>query len=220
MKVAVVGSNKGIGLEIVKNLTKENHEVFAFCRKASTELKDTNPTALIENFEVTDSSSMSSTLKNLNTDHFDWVFHVSGVLESESLESFNEDTVLKQFKINSMGPVLSTKAFLPYLKKGSQLGLLTSRMGSITDNTSGGMYGYRMSKAALNVAGKSLSEDLKDQDIAVLLLHPGYVKTDMTNNNGNLTPAESAEGLIKLMSEKSIKDTGTFWHVNGENLPW
>lgn len=220
MNVAVVGANRGIGLELTKKLIQDGHDVFAFCRKTSPELENLKTVETVQDFEVTHLSDMSEKLKELSPSNYDCIFHVSGVLESESFDSFNEDTILKQFKINSMGPILTCKAFEPYLNKNAKIGLLTSRMGSIEDNSSGGMYGYRMSKAALNCAGKSLSVDLKDKGVTVLLLHPGYVKTDMTNHNGNITPEESALGLIKVLQSKTIKDTGTFWHMNGEPLPW
>ena len=220
MKAAVVGANRGIGLEITKKLVEDGHDVFAFCRSSSPELDKINTKKVIQNFEVTDLKKMETQLKENSTDTYDCLFHVSGVLESESLDDFNEETIVKQFKVNSLGPILTCKAFKPHLNKEAKIGLLTSRMGSIEDNGSGGMYGYRMSKSALNSAGKSLSVDLKDQGITVLLLHPGFVKTDMTNHNGNITPEESAKGLIEVLQSKTIKDTGTFWHMNGEPLPW
>lgn len=220
MKIAVVGSNRGIGLEISKNLINDGHDVFAFCRQSSKELEQAKPKTIIDDFEVTNLKKMETALDKLGVPYFDMLFHVSGILESENLQNFNEDTILTQFKVNSLGPILSAKAFLPYLKKESKIGLLTSRMGSVEDNTSGGMYGYRMSKAALNMAGKSLAEDIKDQGVTVLLLHPGYVKTDMTGHRGEVEPADSAKKLIQLMKEKTLKDTGSFWHINGEELPW
>lgn len=220
MNFAVVGANRGIGLEITKKLVNEGHDVYAFCRKTSSDLDKIKPKKIIQDFEVTQRKDMSEKLKQEAQVTFDGLFHVSGILESESLEDFNEDTILQQFKVNSIGPILTCKAFQPHLGDNAKIGLLTSRMGSIEDNGSGGMYGYRMSKAALNSAGKSLSLDLKEKGITVLLLHPGYVKTDMTNHNGNITAEESAKGLIDLFKSKSIKDTGTFWHMNGEPLPW
>jgi NAD(P)-dependent dehydrogenase (short-subunit alcohol dehydrogenase family) len=99
--------------------------------------------------------------------------------------------------------------------------MMTSRMGSIGDNTTGGSYGYRMSKVALSMAGKSLSQDLKSRNIAVAILHPGLVKTQMTNfNQSGITPEESVRGLISRIDELNLENTGTFWHSNGEILPW
>lgn len=232
LNIAIVGANRGIGLELTKQLADLGHNIYAFCRTPSKDLKQIQNITVTENFEVTESQKMQSSLKNLefSKGHFedsdseakslDLLLHVSGILHSDSLDEINEDEILSQFKVNALAPILSVNAFLPYMKDGAKVGLVTSRMGSVADNTSGGMYGYRMSKAALNMAGKSLSEDLKDYDIAVILLHPGYVKTDMTEHQGHITPSESAKGLIKIMMDKNLNDTGTFWHVNGEQLPW
>ena len=93
-------------------------------------------------------------------------------------------------------------------------------MGSIADNDSGGSYGYRMSKAALNSAGVSLAKDLHPHGIAVAILHPGYVRTEMTGNSGLIDVDESVTGLLKRIDELSLENSGTFWHTNGEVLPW
>ncbi len=224
LNVAVVGSNRGIGLELTKQLSQYGNTVYAFCRKSSSELNDLKNikinVKIIDQFEVTDLRAMSLAIQTAGLKNIDILIHVSGILREDDLNDINEDGILEQFKVNALAPILSVKAFLPLMSEGSKVGLITSRMGSVADNTSGGMYGYRMSKSALNMAGKSLSEDLKDQDITVLLLHPGYVKTDMTGHQGHITPKESAAGLIKILDEKTIDQTGTFWHVNGEALPW
>jgi NAD(P)-dependent dehydrogenase (short-subunit alcohol dehydrogenase family) len=130
------------------------------------------------------------------------------------------DDLLAQFRTNSIGPILVTQALLPNVHRGSKVGIVTSRMGSVTDNTSGGAYGYRMSKAAVNIAGVSLAHDLKDEGIAVALLHPGYVRTDMTGHEGFVDTDESARGLIERMDELTLETSGGFWHANGETLPW
>ena len=93
-------------------------------------------------------------------------------------------------------------------------------MGSIDDNTSGSHYGYRMSKTALNSAGKSLSIDLKDKGIAVGIIHPGWIQTEMTGHTGNDTPDTAAKQIIDRINELSLENTGTFWHANGSLLPW
>ena len=106
------------------------------------------------------------------------------------------------------------------MSQGSKVGIITSRMGSIADNDSGGSYAYRMSKAAVNAAGKSLSIDLKPKGIAVAILHPGWVRTDMTGHGGLIDADESAKGLLDRMAELNLDNSGTFWHMNGEVLPW
>ena len=99
--------------------------------------------------------------------------------------------------------------------------MMTSRMGSIEDNTSGNSYGYRMSKVALSMAGKSLSVDLKSQGIAVAILHPGLVKTRMTGfTDSGITTEQAVKGLLARIDELNLENTGTFWHSNGEILPW
>jgi NAD(P)-dependent dehydrogenase (short-subunit alcohol dehydrogenase family) len=220
MNVAVVGCNRGIGLALVKELKSQGAEVYAFCRQSSEELKEAKPKMIIEDFEVTDFDKMKSKISSNNLPTFDQVYHVSGIMRSSTLAEFDVEGIKEQFEVNSIAPMLSAKAFLPKLAENSKLGLLTSRMGSIEDNDSGGSYGYRMSKSALNAAGRSLSVDLKEQSITVLLLHPGWVKTDMTSQSGLVETDESAKNLVKIMNEKSIEDTGSFWHMNGERLPW
>lgn len=219
MNVAVVGSNRGIGLEFVRQLAGE-HKVYAFCRQASESLRELEPECIVEGCETSDPEAISKSLDAVHGVTFDWVLVVSGILTSEGLESFDHDRVLRQFQVNSLGAIECARQFSVSVSKGGCIGLLTSRMGSIADNTSGGMYGYRMSKAALNAGGKSLALDLKDREISVLLLHPGYVRTDMTNHNGMIETDESVKGLIQILKTKVQNSTGTFWHTNGEELPW
>ena len=124
-----------------------------------------------------------------------------------------------QYEINALGPLRVTKALLPNLHAGAKVLILTSRVGSVGDNSSGGIYGYRMSKAAANMAGKNLAIDLLDRGIAVGILHPGMVATEMTGNSG-VTAEHSVSGLLKRIEELTLENTGTFWHAEGEILPW
>ena len=119
-----------------------------------------------------------------------------------------------------LGPLRVTHSLLPALKDGAKVALITSRMGSIADNDSGGSYGYRMSKAALNAAGVSLAQDLAARGIAIAILHPGYVRTDMTGQSGLIDTDESVAGLLQRINELNAQNSGTFWHTNGEVLPW
>lgn len=144
----------------------------------------------------------------------------AGILQHESLEALDFDGVKAQFEVNALGPLRTVVALLPYLREGGKVALITSRMGSIADNGSGSYYGYRMSKAALNAAGVSLARDLKPRRIAVALLHPGYVRTEMTANQGSVTPQDAAAQLIERIEALQLETSGTFWHANGEVLPW
>ena len=122
--------------------------------------------------------------------------------------------------MNALGPLRLVSALQANLSVGSKIALITSRMGSIEDNTSGGRYGYRMSKAALNAAGKSMAHDLKSRGVAVAILHPGLVSTAMINFNGQVSPEYAAAQLAERIEALNLKNTGTFWHANGDELPW
>jgi NAD(P)-dependent dehydrogenase (short-subunit alcohol dehydrogenase family) len=144
----------------------------------------------------------------------------AGILSSEDLADLDFAAIQRQMEVNAYGPLRVSRKLLPNLKSGSKLVLITSRMGSIGDNTSGGMYGYRMSKAALNAAGASLARDLAGQGIAVAILHPGAVRTAMTGGHGQVSATDSVRGLLARIDELSLETTGQFRHANGEELPW
>jgi NAD(P)-dependent dehydrogenase (short-subunit alcohol dehydrogenase family) len=106
------------------------------------------------------------------------------------------------------------------MSKGSKVALVSSRVGSLADNTSGGMYAYRMSKTALNMAGVSLAKDLATRGILVVLLHPGFIRTDMTGGAGNDDPPIAAKGLLARIDSLTPETSGHFYHANGQELPW
>lgn len=215
----ITGANRGIGLELCKQLKAKGFDVIAACRKSSPEL-DALGVRVETGVDVASDEAVKKLADKLAGVSIDWLVCNAGILSSESLDDLDFDRIRKQFEVNALGPLRVTKALLPHLKKGSKVALITSRMGSIADNGSGGMYGYRMSKAALNMAGKSLAVDLKDRGIAVIILHPGFVRTDMTGGNGMIDPDESARGLIARIEELTLDRSGTFRHMNGDELPW
>ncbi len=217
-KILITGANRGIGLELCRQLADRGDEVIAVCRTASTQLNNLD-LRVIEGIDVSDDASLRGLQNQAGPGALDWLINNAGILSVESLESLDFAAMERQFMINALGPLRVTKALLPKLDPGSKIGIITSRMGSIEDNTSGGYYGYRMSKAAVNMAGMSLARDLSDRRISVALLHPGMVATDMTGGRG--VPAEqSASGLIKRMDALGMAETGSFWHAQGERLPW
>lgn len=219
MNVVITGGNRGIGLALVNALLARNCHVFVACRHSSDALNNTQAT-VITGVDVSKPESLEKALSPLNDVPIDWLINNAGVLGKESLHDWEPATIDYQFRVNALGPLLVTQALLPNLSQGSKIGLVTSRMGSMTDNGSGGYYGYRMSKAALNAAGVSLAQDLKPKGIAVALLHPGFVQTEMVNNAGDITPDEAASGLINRLDELTLATTGQFFHANGEQLPW
>jgi NAD(P)-dependent dehydrogenase (short-subunit alcohol dehydrogenase family) len=127
--------------------------------------------------------------------------------------------MMQQFRVNTLGPLRVTKTLLDNLKSGSKVIIITSRVGSIEDNSSGGYYGYRASKTAVNQVGMNLKHDLEPHGIAIALLHPGYVATDMTDGQG-VAPEDSAKGLINRIDDLTLETSGGFWHAEGYELPW
>ena len=152
----------------------------------------------------------------------DLLINNAGILVwGDRLGGLDVEGIRKQFEVNALAPLRLTDALSERLGKGAKVALVTSRMGSIEDNSSGGAYGYRMSKAALNMAGKSLAMDLRGRGVAVIILHPGMVNTDMLGGHGGqVDPPEAAAGLLARIEALSLQTTGTFWHANGERLPW
>ena len=217
--VLISGANRGIGLELAKLYKSQNLEVITLVRQVSAELEKLGTLNFI-NSDVTDDESLKRVARDLEGKKIDILINNAGILRSSSVSDFNFQGMMEQFQVNSMAPIRVTSHLLNNLDSGSKVAMITSRMGSMADNTSGGTYGYRMSKAALNAASVSLAQDLKPQGIAVGILHPGWVQTDMTGGTGHLRPEESAANLAKRIEELNLENSGTFWHCNGEKLPW
>lgn len=219
MKTALItGANRGIGLELAKQLQEKGYHVIATCRHSSPELDLLN-CQVETNVDVADSDSIRDLVKTLGAQKLDLLINNAGIMRSTNLDNLNFDAMRLQFEINTLGPLRVTTNLLPHLSKGSKVVIITSRMGSIEDG-SGGQYGYRMSKTAVNMVGSSLAKDLKSQEIAVALLHPGYVRTGMTGKQGLIDTDESAKGLIQRIEELNLDNTGGFWHADGTELPW
>lgn len=217
--VLITGANRGIGLAMTKLYLEQSNRVIAVCRRSSDELQKTGAD-VITGIDVSKASDIVQLKQQLSDKHIDILINNAGILRSTSLSHLDFESILEQFEVNAMGPLRVIDALKDNLKSGSKIGLITSRMGSIDDNTSGGSYGYRMSKTALNAAGKSLAHDLKPKGIAVAILHPGYVQTEMVNFGGEISPELSAGRLIDRINELNLDNTGSFWHSNGELLPW
>ena len=216
----VTGTNRGIGLEYCRQLQSQGHEVIAVCRSPSEDLQNLG-VRIESDVDLTDTQAVQKLVQKLDGKQIDILINNAGIVERISLDNLDLDNIRRQFEINAIAPLNFTKALLPNLKSGSKVIMMTSRMGSIDDNTSGGSYGYRMSKVALSMAGKSLSVDLKPKGIAVAILHPGLVKTRMTNfSDSGITTETSVKGLLDRIEELNLDNTGTFWHANGEILPW
>ncbi len=217
--VVITGANRGIGLELSRHYNAEGWKVTGVCRETSPELVK-YAALVIEAVDVTHKDSLKRLVAALRGQTIDLLINNAGVLHDDILGSLDIDSLRLQMEVNAFAPLLICEALLPNLKAGSKIANITSRMGSIGDNDSGGRYGYRASKAAFNAFGRSLAIDLKERGIAVAQLHPGFVKTRMVDYAGIITTEESVAGLTARISALNLENTGSFWHCNGEELPW
>lgn len=217
--ILITGAARGIGLALTQQFAARGDRVIGVCRQVSTELTAIDGVRTIADIDVTDAEARARLAAQLDKQALDVIVHNAGVLSAESLGDLDLDRIRWQLEINAIAPLALTELLQPNLRPGSKLVLITSRMGSIDDNSSGGMYGYRMSKAALNAAGKSLAVDLKNQGIAVGIFHPGMVATDMTGQQG-IAPAQAAANLIARIDQLTLDNSGQFLHAEGTPLPW
>jgi NAD(P)-dependent dehydrogenase (short-subunit alcohol dehydrogenase family) len=215
----ITGANRGIGLELARQLAARGDQVVAVCRKTSPQL-DALGVRVESGYDLTDPASWTQLAQKLAREDIDLLIQNAGILLSDTLDDVHPTQVRAQFELNAVVPLFLTRTLASRLHSGSKVALITSRMGSMGDNGSGAYYGYRMSKAALNAAGVSLARDLKPRGIAVAILHPGAVRTEMTHGQGMIDADESARGLIKRIDELQLETSGRFLHQNGEELPW
>ena len=216
----VTGANRGIGLEYCRQLKARGDDVVAVCRQVSDELEGLG-VRVEAGFELSSSQAIDDLVQRLDGVPLDGVILNAGVLQSMGLMDLDPAGIRRQFEVNALAPLLLARAFVDQMPSGAKLVLMTSRMGSIDDNSSGGSYGYRMSKVALNMAGKSLAIDLESRGIAVAILHPGLVRTRMIGfNPSGIPPEQSVKGLLARIDGLTLATSGSFWHANGELLPW
>lgn len=215
----VTGANRGIGLELVRQLAARGDRVVAVCRRGSDELAALGGVEVVDGVDVTSDEAVAA-LARVIGEPLDLLVLNAGVLQVVRLDDLDFDSMRWQMEVNAFGPLRVVAALRDRLRKGSKVAIVTSRMGSIADNTSGSHYGYRMSKAAVNMAGKSLARDLAPAGISVCLLHPGYVRTGMTGHHGLIDPPQAATGLLGRIDELQLSTTGSFWHQDGTALPW
>ncbi len=217
--VLITGANRGVGLALAEHYFDAGWRVIGVCRQPSEELVRV-AAKVIEGIDVTQPNDVAELAKTLNDQALDLLVNNAGLLHDESLGSIDFESIREQMEINAYAPLRVTEALLSNLIKGSKIANITSRMGSIADNDSGGRYGYRASKAALNAFGKSLAIDLRPRGIAVAQLHPGYVQTRMVNFGGLVSSQEAALGIAARIEALTLESSGSFWHSNGESLPW
>ncbi|TMW66291.1 hypothetical protein Poli38472_004056 [Pythium oligandrum] len=225
--VLITGASRGIGLTFTKHYLQEGWQVIAAARSPANadELRALAPYKIVQ-LDVADEESIVTAAKELEGEEIDLLVNNAGIFEDESLESFTKAGVMKQFEVNAVGSFLVTRAFVSHLKAAApnsglaKVANVSSRLGSISLNQEGGLYGYRASKAALNMINTSLAVDLKPLNITSIVFHPGYVATDMSAHKGVVQPEDSVNGLAKLIDEATMEKTGKFYDFEGNALSW
>ncbi len=216
--VLVTGANRGIGLQLCMQFTARGDDVIAVCRETTDELSALG-VRIIDGIDVGSGAAVETLRQELSGQALDILVNNAGILLRDSFGDIDYDEMAEQYRINTLGPLRVTEALAENLHEGSKVAIVSSRVGSIEDNGSGGNYGYRASKAAVNMIGTNLRHELLPRGIAVAILHPGLVATDMTGGSG-IPPADSARGLIERIDELTLENTGGFWHAEGYTLPW
>jgi NAD(P)-dependent dehydrogenase (short-subunit alcohol dehydrogenase family) len=230
VKILVTGANRGLGLEFTKTLLGRGDEVIATCRSlaAATELRELAETAhgklQVVELDVATPEGNAALGAFLADKAVDVLINNAGHYSRDGgpFESLNFDGVMTDFAINAMGTLRVTQTALGALRRGKtrKIAVVSSKMGSITDNTSGGSYAYRMSKAAINMGVKSLANDLRGEGFTVLTMHPGWVLTDMGGPNALIGPEESIQGMLRVIDGAGLEQSGKFWDFRGNELPW
>jgi NAD(P)-dependent dehydrogenase (short-subunit alcohol dehydrogenase family) len=219
----VTGANRGLGLEFVKQLQAKGYKVIGTARKPdkATELKATG--ARVEQLDVASQSSVEALAEALKGVPIDVLINNAGmaIQKDSSLETLDFDAMERTFQVNSLGPLRVTQALLPNLQAGKDKTIIniTSRLGSIELST-GGLYSYRTSKTALNQINKLISVELAPQGFTSIVMHPGWVKTDMGGAGATLDIPESISGMLAVIDGLTVDQTGKFYSFNGEELPW
>ncbi len=224
MNIFITGANRGLGLGFVQHYANRGDNIIAGCRipEQAVELKELVPKEHIIRIDVADPESIAQTVGRVRelVNRLDILINNAGVGEDTSAELPSFDDLIRTYSTNAIGPVLLTKQLKTLLSKGSKVVNVTSRMGSIADNTSGGYYDYRMSKAALNMATKNLHLEQYQHGVIVFAIHPGWVRTDMGGASALLSVEESVRGMVQVIDTASTEVGGTFLGYDGEEIPW
>jgi NAD(P)-dependent dehydrogenase (short-subunit alcohol dehydrogenase family) len=221
--VFITGANRGIGLELARQYTAAGWQVIGTARKpdGASELLALN--AKVMQLDVTDHRSVANLAKELGDQAIDLLINNAGTLQMvPSIEKINIEDFSYTIAVNTVGPVRVTQALMPNLRSGKAKKVvnITSDLGSIAENTSGHFYGYRESKAALNMFTRSLAMDLRSEGFICVALHPGWVQTDMGGPNAPVPVAESAAGIRSVIDNLTAQDSGAFFAYDGQKVAW
>ena len=217
--VLITGANRGIGLELARYYSSRSNHVIAVCRTSSPEL-DALGVEVQHGVDSTNFAGMGALATAIDPASIDILIANAGMRSVESFEDLDLGRIAHQVAVNAIGPLATVKALSGNLRDGGKVALMSSRVGSLADNQRGGEYGYRMSKAALNMAGVNLAHDLNPRGIGVFLVHPGHVRTGLTGGEGLASTDEAAPQIAALIDRLTLAETGQFYHANGSALPW
>lgn len=218
--IVITGANRGIGLEFCKQYALAGYQVTAIVRRSSDALEQLNGVNIVTDIDVSNTTDITVLQEALSGQPIDVLINNAGVFSNETLTDMDFSALERQLQVNAIAPIRVVHALQQNLSPGAKVAMITSRMGSIADNSSGAYIGYRMSKAALNAASVSLAHELKDQGVALTLLHPGFVQTEMVNYAGDISAEQAAYRLITRIEELTLESSGSFLHGNGDPLPW
>ncbi|HEB78919.1 MAG TPA: SDR family oxidoreductase [Rhodospirillales bacterium] len=224
--VLITGSNRGLGLEFARQYSSEGWRVIATCRRPeqAPQLEALSCNVEVHPLDVTDFAQVESLAHALDHEKIDVLINNAGIYgpKSMSLGGMDYGAWEDVFKVNAMGPLKVCESFAGHVADSNlkTMATITSKMGSIDDNTSGGAYFYRASKAALNAMMKSLSHDLKPRGVTVAVLNPGWVRTGLGGENGRIGADESVAGLRKVIAGLKLPDSGKFLNFDGAEIPW
>ena len=226
-QVLITGANRGLGLEFTKQYAADGWNVLACCRHPQSALDlqalaKVNANISIQALDVADFAQIDALALQLKDESIDVLINNAGVYPASSFGDTNYQAWAEGFKVNSMAPLKMAEAFVQHLTRGQlkKIATLSSKMGSLDDNTSGESYSYRSSKTAVNMVMKSLSIDLKPYGISVVTLHPGWVQTDMGGSNALISAHTSVSGLREVIESLSLESTGKFIAYDGKAIPW
>jgi len=222
--VLITGANRGIGLALARHFGEAGFTVIGTARDPidAAELKATG--ARVEQLDVTDQASVDAMAQRLSSTPIDILINNAGVKgeDNRDMATLDVDNMQWVMNVNTLGPVRVIKALFPNLQAGTRKAVvnISSTMGSIANNTWGCCAGYRASKSALNSINKTFATDYGKLGLTFVVMHPGYVQTDMNDGQGNITPDESAAGILKVAMGLDAADNGRFYDWQGKELPW
>lgn len=224
--VLITGANRGLGLEFARQYADEDWRVIATCRdpENAMELASLEGEVEIHALDIGDHGQILSLANSLRNEAIDLLLNNAGIFDSRppKLGDIEYNTWEDFMRINVMSPLMVCESFCDHVDASNlkKIAIMSSKMGSIEDNSSGGSYVYRSTKAALNAVMKSLSIDLGPRGISVAILHPGWVRTDMGGPNGLIDAPESVNGLRQVIKGLNLKNSGRFYNYDGSEIPW